>query len=140
MRVLDTGNVMRSISLWALFALMLTAGCSMSQAEVAKGAFLPQPDAACLKQLVPAIRDVTRLRHLKISENPFSESDTVVLTNHLRPAAGMNDPLVGVVGSEKIVRLVQTEGRCFVALIGETGAIVRKVPLPACRCRLKGAQ
>lgn len=131
---------MRFISAIAAFFMMIVAGCSMPLAQKEQGALLLHPEEACLEQLVPAIREVTGLQHVRISKNPFAGSDTVVLTNHPRHPYPADDPLVGVAGSEKIVRLLKAGERCFVALIDETGKIVRKVPLTRCRCQAKEAQ
>jgi hypothetical protein len=112
----------------------------MPLAQPIQRALLEHPSEDCLSQLLPAIREVTGLSKLKISENPFYKSDTLVLSNHPKHLSPANDPMVGVMGSEKIVRLFRSQEGCFIARLDENGKIVKRVALPKCRCRVKETQ
>jgi hypothetical protein len=132
---------MRFTSLFTALFMMFVTACSMPLAQPMQRALLVEPSEDCLSQLLPAIREVTGLSRIKLSKNPFAKSDTLVLTNHPRehqiPA---NDPLIGVIGSEKIVRFYKSDKSCFVALLDEQGQIVKRAMLSKCRCKTKEVQ
>ena len=117
------------IALWSF--LILLQGCSMSQTFQPA---LRTVDPQCFKNLKSSIAILTNLPDIKISKDMFTKSAYLVFSNHPKFSYGMNDRLVGVRGSEKILMLYLKEGKCYVGLLDQKKNIVKNVVLNQCNC------
>ncbi len=126
---------MRFIDLLLLIGIGSITGCATTMPKSDNRALLTTTGAKCHEEVVARLQKLTGIGHLRISEDAFTKNATLVLTNHPRPPFPSDDPLVGVIGSEKIVRLLQEDGVCKIALLDENGRIVRSEVLKQCRCR-----
>ena len=91
-------------------------------------------DSKCSKNLKSSIATLTNLPDIKISKDLFTKSAYLVLSNHPKFSYGMDDRLVGVHGSEKILMLYLKEGKCYVGLLDQKKNIVKSVVLDQCNC------
>lgn len=126
---------MRSIDLLSIAGALIIGGCSMQSAQKA---VLAQGTDACHREIAEQIGRMTGLSDLKLPKDLFTRSSMLVLSNHPRSSMPIDDPMVGVRGSEKIFRLTRREGACILTLLDETGRSLRSAKLSKCRC--KGVQ
>ncbi len=129
---MDTGSSMRFIDLLTLLLLWSITGCTATMQNSDKKAILTDITTSCRKEVTQSVQKLTGV---KVSEDAFTKYATVVLTNHPRHPYPANDPLVGVVGSEKIVRLIKSDDICKIELLDENGNSLKSIPLHSCRCK-----
>ncbi len=118
-----------------LFTAWTLCGCSATMSKQKEAVLLNAADDACHEEIVETLKALTGLSRLKISSDAFTQNATLVLTNHPRHPFPAEDPLVGVIGSEKILKLYRDQKRCYIALLDENGQIRRSMPLHRCRCK-----
>ena len=117
--------------------LLIVTGCSMHSSTEKYHALLSSPSEECIRVLHQKIRKITDIEDLDLSKDLFSRSNLLVLSNHPRSPFRFNDPMTGVKGSEKLLRLYQKNDICYVALVDENGNVIKKETLYACHCKRK---
>jgi hypothetical protein len=115
----------------------MIGGCSMSQNSFLQERYLHEITSACTEEITDAIEEMTGLRHIKLSDTVFQKSAMLVLTNRRRKNYPSDNPLIGVVGSEKILKLYSNDRDCRIALLDEQGNIIKKKVLQHCKCSKK---
>ena len=126
---------MRFIDLLLLAGLWGLTGCAEMMQKGDQKVLLRAPSQQCHAELVAKIKALTGIGHVTISNDAFTKSATLILTNHPRAPYPAVNPLAGVIGSEKMLQLLQRKGVCRIALLDEKGEIVRSLPLQACDCK-----
>ncbi len=98
-------------------------------------AHLITPGDACSEELKRALQQVTGSRNIHISEGAFVNKSMLVLTNYPQKPFPADNPMAGVVGSEKIVVLLKARGGCRLALLDDTGKVLKQsATLNQCQC------
>jgi len=109
---------------------LLIGGCSMQP----RYALLHDSSAACLHEVKAQVKALAGTDNIHLSDDLFLKNSLLVLTNRPRTFQAAENPMAGVIGSEKMVRLLHEEGQCLLGLQDESGKILKKVVLKKCRC------
>ncbi len=120
----------------------MITGCSgMVKEPAIHPAYLVAPSAVCLSELHQKLEALTGLSGIEdLSSTPFENSDTLLLTNHPRKPFPADNPMVGVVGSQIILKLYRKGARCMVRCFDERGRAGASATLERCRCEKVAAE
>lgn len=119
----------------------MMTGCSgMVNEPAIQPAHLVAPSRACLSQLHQKLETLTGLSGIHLSSTPFANSDTLLLTNHPRRPFPADNPMVGVVGSQIILKLYRQGARCMIRRFDERGRAGAWATLDRCRCEKAAAE
>ena len=113
------------------WSLLWMGGCSIHP----RHALLSEPSIACLHEVKMRVKALVRIEHIRLSDDLFQNNSLLVLTNRPHTFLSAENPMAGVIGSEKMVRLFQEGGECWIGLQDESGKIIKKDALKKCRCR-----
>lgn len=111
--------------------LLMIGGCSIQP----RYALLNEPSVVCLHEARMQVKTLVGTEHIHLSDDHFQKNSLLVLSNRPRTFQTAENPMAGVIGSEKMVRLFRKGGKCWIGLQDESGKIIKKYVLKNCLCK-----
>ncbi len=115
-------------------AIMIVGGCTMHEGIALHKARLKVPAKECIAEVKSKAAELAGTKQLRVSDDLFQKSSLLVLTSMPAKPYPFDNPMVGVVGAQKMLRLYRDDQKCWIALVNDSAEVVKKLPLDRCHC------